>query len=199
MVAAAGLCSLLLCAAEQSLSSIVNQLKVRRSACFLSLEEIESILTSPFDLSSISRDRLSLHAVEPTLYDVQVLPKLTLLLNTLPALWNVLEFESSSQISEFNQANTPASWEHFDHNRPPNWEYFQRSRRFLTNKFVKLFARRVSGAGEESKVICVRRRRRRLHSLLASEEPAPTGAVRFSTRRGFVVVIRLLFLSLPLS
>ena len=150
------LCSLLLGAAEQPLSWIAHSpfdfnSNLEDHLGFLSYEKFKSILSSPSDLSSKLRDRLSLHAVEPPLFDVQVLPKLTLQLNTLPALWNLVEFESSTQISEFNKANTPASSEYFDHNRPPNeppnWEYFQRSRRFVAcENSIKLIVGRVLGA-----------------------------------------------------
>ena len=202
---AARLCSLLLGAAEQPLSSIVHS-PFEFNSCLddrlglISLENLESILSSPSDLSSRFRDRLSLHAVEPPLFDVQVLPKLTLQLNTLPALWNLVEFESSTQISEFNKANTPASSEYFDHNRPPNeppnWEYFQRSRRFVACKnSIKLIAGRVFGADQESQIIRVKlqerrlRRRRQQRSVVASEQLLPMGVVRFSTPRGCVVIL----------
>ncbi len=213
MVAAAGLCALLLGAAEQPLSSIVHApfdfssyLEDRLGLIYL--ENIESILHSQSDLSSRLRDSLSRKAVEPPLFDVRVMPKLTLLLNTLPTLWKVVEFEYSSKISEFNQANTPGSWEYFDHNRPPrppNWEYFQNRRRFVTCKtYFKLIAGRVLGAGQESQIIRVRlqerrlRRRRKPRSLVASEPLPPRDAVHFWTPRG-CVVIRSHFLSLFLS
>lgn len=209
MMVAAGLCALLLGAAEQPLSSFADTPFDLYSNLdyHLDLLSLESNRNSPSDFNSIFRDCLSRsrelrHAVEPALYDVQVLPKLTLLLKTLPALWNVVEFESSSQISEFNQANTPGSWEYFDHNRPPNsppnWEYFQSSRRFDTCKnSPKLIAERMLGAGQESKLIRVkfkeRRSSRRLQprSLVTSEQLPPIGAVHFWHPRGCVVILLL--------
>jgi hypothetical protein len=205
MVAAKSLCALLLGAAEQRLPSIVISpfdfnANLEDHLGFFSYEKFKSILSSPFDLTSKLRDCLSRKAVvKPTLSDVQVLPKLTLQLKTLPALWNVADFESSSQITEFNRANTPGSWEYFDQNRPPNlppyWEYFHSSRRFATCKnSLKLIAERVLGAGQESKIIRVKRKERRLrrrlqpHSLVASEQLPPIGAVRYWSPRGCVVI-----------